>query len=331
MSILSRLSLCGAFLLAVSSQPAIAAKKDKAALALAQLEAGLTSKDPKVYCRSALNLNVKGFFPYCSTEYTGTVSEFSKLDANQAVTASRYSTQNWRQDGDRLIAQFATSLERQLIDDVHQQMADGEPESCLGQSATTCIAFLSERFLVTTEMRSFYQSDASLSFDSSKNTPRLTTISLLFPEGGGPFLSEKPWDLHNAGRTYSVVAVQLYFPKGRVEKLTVSGKYPILSENPLDYQGKGFATFLQNLMPNCSLGDESEFYRDSWSSFVKPARGSRGDGEWHSSGDGIVRGWSSHAQGELCGKRVSAKTSLATGYSARGKWTGGSKELTFEN
>lgn len=117
---------------------------------------------------------------------------------------------------------------------------------------------------------------------------------------------------------------------GKVESISFSGRYPILSDNPGDYQGTGFADFMATVLPSCRTADEGEFYRNFWAALVKPREFTANSGKWRFTDNGVSKSYASSAYGSLCGLSVSSFSSTGRTITDTGRdLSGSSQEVTF--
>lgn len=304
-------------------------KKTKEERRLEQLRAKLGSKDPNVYCEAVLTLRpADGFYPYCSAiSYPSVRHSFT---ARAGIAAQTSILAEWRLEGDRRIPNRATALEKQLIDDAHIEIASGVGTGCLGRAPASCIGFLASRFLVTTASdMPFYDRRETLSFDPEKNRNKMLDLQILLPR------TDMKSDVKGSGYSekspaFDVVGLGMYVVDGRILSLQLSGRYPILSDNPDDYRGTGFAAFVGTLFPKCKENEEDEFYRKFWAALVKPQQFSKDSGKWRFTQSGVTKSYLSYARGELCDMRVESSTSTSSGFTDEGRRIGGStRQVTF--
>lgn len=285
---------------AVTLGPAAARdrKPSKEERRVEQLRASLDSRSPATYCEAALTFRPNGFFPYCSPiTYPETQHSFT---LKAGVQAQKSVLVEMRQEGDRLISAKATALEKALIDESKSASGDG----CLGQSPAACIGYLASRFFVTTAADiPFYDWSSQASFDPEKSRRRRLTLQIILPHTDTRSYV-KDFGFSDSSPPLDVAGISASVVDGNIESLSFSGRYPILSENPADYQGSGFAAFMANVLPSCRVADEGEFYRSFWASLVKPQHFTESSGKWRFTDNGVSKSYTSSAYGTLCDLRV---------------------------
>lgn len=292
-----------------------------------QMRVNLQSKAPGEYCEAVYTFRPNGFYPYCSpVTYPETQHSFTAL---AGVQAQKSTLVEMRLEGDRTISSKATALEKKLIDDAAASSGtEGQP--CLGQSPANCIAYLAARFLVTTAADiPFYDWSNQASFDPDKARNKRLTLQVLVPHTDSKsYVKDYGW--RDTSPPLDVVGVSAYVVNGRIEAVTLSGRYPILSENPNDYSGSGFAPFVKALFPSCQFADDDEFYRSFWNALVKPQQFSESSGKWRATSNGISKSYSSSAYGQICGLKVDAFSSTGRSITDSGQSLSGStKQVTF--
>jgi len=323
------LIMIAATILALSSQGAYGRDKKptKEERRVEQMRVNLQSRSPVEYCEAVYTFRSNGFYPYCSpVTYPETQHSFTALAGAQAQKSTIV---EMRMEGDRVISSKATALEKKLIDDVATTTApSGQP--CLSQSPANCIAYLAAHFLVTTAADiPFYDWSSQASFDPDKARKKRLTIQVLVPHtDSASYVKDYGW--RDTSPPLDVVGVSAYVVDGRIEAVTLSGRYPILSENPTDYSGSGFAAFVKALFPSCQFANDDEFYRSFWTALVKPQQFSESSGKWRATSNGISKSYSSSADGQICGLKVDAYSSTGRSITDSGQSLSGStKQVTF--
>jgi hypothetical protein len=312
------------FLMAGGTAVAGDKKPSRAELRLEQLRASLETKSPETYCEAALTFRVKGFFPYCSPiTYPQTQHSFT-LDAG--IQAQKSDLVEMRQEGDRLISAKATSVEKALID---ESKAINEKE-CLGESPARCIAYLAARFFVTTAADiPFYDWGSQSSFDPDKARRKILNVQIVLSHTDARSYV-KDFGFNDTSPQFDIVGLSAHVVDGIIESLSFSGRYPILSDDPVDYQGSGFADFIATVLPSCRTANESEFYRSFWTALVKPRSSSENNGKWRFTDSGVSKSYAASAYGNLCGLKVSSFSSSGQTITDAGQdLSGSTDEVTF--
>lgn len=300
------------------TQPAVARdKRSKEEQRLEILHSSLSSDDPRAYCEAALTLQPNGFYPYCSgvtypsTGHSFTVAAGIKTLPNSAPL--------WRQEDGQWINVGATAREAKLIGDAKAAIAQGPGQGCLGKGVEECIAFLATRFLITTAKDSpFWDRNDSASFNPEKSRSKLLYLQIVLPHTDLASYV-KDWGWRDTSVRLDVVGFQAFIQDGVVESITMNGRYPILSDNPNDYQGSGFAAFMGNLFPQCEVADETAFYQSFWAALVKPKRFAEDGDRWRLTGSGVSKSSTSVANGTVCGMNVGASTSAGQTFTDQGR------------
>ncbi|MFS0851825.1 hypothetical protein AB3M93_20545 [Novosphingobium panipatense] len=321
-----RIIIAGSIILAVAAGPATAKerKPTKEERRIEQLRTSLESKVPAVYCEAALTFRSNGFFPYCSpVTYPQTQHSFT---LNAGIQAQKSVLVEMRQEGDRSISAKATSVEKALIDESKTTSGEG----CLGQSPAACISYLATRLFVTTAADiPFYDWSSQASFDPDKARRRNLTLQIVLPHTDAKSYV-KDFGFRDTSPPLDIVGISASVVDGKVESISFSGRYPILSDNPADYQGSGFADFMGTVLPSCRATDEGEFYRTFWAALVKPREFSENSGKWRFTDNGVSKSYSSSAYGNLCGLKVSSFSSTGRTITDTGQsLSGSSQEVTF--
>jgi hypothetical protein len=321
----------------------------------AKLERNLTSGDPHEYCAAAMTLEQKGFFPYCSP-LAFPMAYGHAFSANHAIYTldSRTRREVWRTVGDRKIHPDATDREYDFIKEVIQARPTNSEAGCLGQSASNCIAYLSSRFLVTTRMDyPFFDNRRRASFDTDKPDSKSLDLHILLPhtdKGAYPkteWYSNLPASYKEAfpkidglgdrygnedrSKIFDTVKLYIYLENNQVKSVEIDGRFPILSENPNDYEGSGFAAFLQGLFPTCPTDvADVDFYKSFWTALVKTQRLGEGSGKWRTDGDGVSQYTAFQGRGEFCKLKADALRMSGTSYRGEsGRRTFSGRSITF--
>lgn len=318
--------VAGFFIFTAIGNPAIARDKrpTKEERRIEQLKFSLESKIPATYCEAALIFRPNGFFPYCSAvTYPESVHSFTLA---AGVQAQRSSLTEMRQEGDRSISAKATSLEKALIDESKTINGQG----CLGRSAAECISYLAAQFFVTTAADiPFYDWTSQASFDPDKARRRNLKVQIVLPHTDTRSYV-KEFGFSDTSSRFDIVGISAHVVDGKIEAISFSGRYPILSDIPADYQGSGFANFIGLVLPACRTADEGEFYRAFWAALVKPQKFSKNNGKWRFTDNGVSKSYASSADGTLCGLKVSSFSATGRTITDKGRsLSGSSKEVTF--
>ncbi|WP_147276295.1 hypothetical protein [Sphingomonas aracearum] len=289
-----------------------------------QLRISLESKSPAAYCEAALTFRPNGFYPYCSPiTYPQTQHSFT---LNAGVQAQKSVLVEMRQEGDRSISAKATFVEKALIDESKATNGEG----CLGQSPAACISYLAANLFMTTAADiPFYDWSSQASFDPEKTRRRNLTLQIVLPHTDSRSYV-KDFGFRDTSPPLDVVGISASVVEDKVESISFSGRFPILSDNPADYQGSGFANFMATVLPSCRSADEGEFYRAFWVALVKPREFATNSGKWRFTDNGVSKSYSSSAYGNLCGLKVSSFSSTGRTITDTGQdLSGSSQEVTF--
>lgn len=310
------------------SLPASAKSKEaKAQERLKILHTNLSSNDPKIYCEAVLTLQPKGFYPYCSAISYPAFAR-SSFTVAAGVNKVNGSFAGWKTEGGVVINKGATAREARLIRDA--KAASPSTEGCLGQTIESCISFLASRFLLTTAGDiAFFDMETQASFDEQRNRDRRANLQIILPHTDTKAYPED-WGFNDRSPVSDVVGLSAYTVDGIVQSITMEGRYPILSGNPADYLGSGFAQFLTAAFPRCPVESEEEFYRSFWSALVEPASFSKNSGKWQATNSGLSKSSSSSASGIFCGMKVRSLSMFGKSISDEGRTSSfASKEVTF--
>ena len=316
-----------AIVFAVAVSPVVAKERpSKNERTLAQARIQMSSKIPVEYCPGVMIFKPNGFFPYCSA---ASVPELRySFTAAAAAQALKSVIVSWRQEGDRTIPDGAGRAEKELIDQV--SVAKAQASGCLGDSPAGCIAFLADRFLVTTAPDTpFYDWRDMASFDPEQARRKILKFQLVLPHTDiASHVEEFGW--RDGSPRYDVVAVHAFVVDSIIRSIEISGRYPILSDNPNDYKDSGLSQFLQTFFPQCIGLEEQEFYQMYWKNLVKGQRYSENNGKWRASSSGVSKNYIASSDGALCGLRVSSTSVTGQTISDEGRTLRGStKALTF--
>lgn len=300
------------------AQPAVARdKRSNEDSRLEILRSNLSSGDPRAYCEAALTLQPRGFYPYCSgVTYPSTGHSFTVA---AGVKTLPNSAPLWRQEGGQWISIGATAREAKLIGDAKAAIAQEPSHGCLQKGVEECIAFLTTRFLITTAKDSaFWDRSASASFDTEKNRGKVLYLQIVLPHTDlASYVQD--WGWRDTSPQLDVVGIQAFVQDGVVKSIRMSGRYPILSDNPNDYQGSGFAALMGNLFPQCEVADETAFYQSFWAALVKPKRFTEDGDRWKVTGSGVSKSSTSLANDTVCGMEVGASTSAGQTFTDQGR------------
>lgn len=293
-----------------------------------KLRADLESADPLSYCEAVLTFRPRGFYPYCSgSTYPQVQHSFT---ANAALQAFKGVTVEWRQEGERRIPIDAGQAEKMLIDSVKSQAGPVADLGCLNQQPAACIQYLASRFLVSTAPGiPFYDWRSQASFDPEKSHRKMLEVQLLLPHTDSKsFVRDFGWN--DTSTAFDAVSISSFVVDGKIESLTISGRYPILSDNPLDYEGSNFAGFMKSLFSSCDTENETEFYKAFWRALVKPMSYSKDNGKWRVNSSGLSKSYTGSSEGEICGLRVSSLSASGQNLTEEGKLLRGSTtQITF--
>lgn len=310
------------------SSTVVEAKSRKEERREQQLRAGLEEPDPRAYCPGFLHYLEKGFFPYCSpATYPESTHSFTARAAQNSLTGV---LAEWQSVDGRVIQARAASGEGALIEDVSRTPPSDLPNGCLGATPATCIAFLSARFPVTTAVDiPFYEWRDMASFDEDKGRRKSLKLQLVLPHTDmNSYVKDGTFDDRTA--RFDVAGLSAYVVDGIIESVSLSGRYPILSDNPNDYAGSGFHQFMIQIFPSCAGGDDQTFYREVWANLVANEKFSESNGRWRATNNGISKSYSSWSSGELCGLNVGASRNSGRSITDEGRMlSGSSKEIRF--